>query len=264
MTDSLSVDRADHVVTLTLRRPEVLNALDEPLMAALFDTLGRCAEDDDVRAVVLAGEGRAFCAGADVSRIVQAAAEGGPARGAGIRRGMAPSIRLATRLLTFEKPLVAAVHGIAAGAGASIAVACDVVVMGPDASISFIFPKRGLVPDYGASWTVPRLVGMRTAQRLLLTGERVGAEEAVAMGLASEVAEGDVLQAARARAEEMAAGPGLATQMTKRLLMETMQAGIAEQVDREFSLQALALGTEDAIEGGMSFLEKRPPRFRWA
>lgn len=264
MTTHVRTETDGQVLTITLDRPEVLNALSWEMAADLAGVLADAAHDEAVRAVVLAGAGRGFCAGADVGGLMASVqTDEGPPGPAVIRDALrASSVPLAAAMAAFEKPLVAAVQGPCAGAGLGLAMACDVVVAGPDASFSVVFVRRGLVPDYGLTFLLPRLVGLRVARDLCLTGRTVGADEAVALGLASRRAD-DPLAVATEQAAVLARGAGVAIGLIKRLLASTFEAGHAEALDREFTAQSLCFASDDATEGMRSFLEKRPAEFQW-
>lgn len=264
MTAHLTTTTEGDVLVVTLDRPEVLNALSEEMAAGLLEVLSDAQDAPAVRAVVLTGAGRGFCAGADVAGLAASVrTDDGPPGPAALRAALrSRSVPLATAMTAFEKPLVAAVHGPCAGAGLGLAMACDVVVAGPAASFSAIFVKRGLVPDYGLTFLLPRLVGLRVARDLCLTGRAVGPDEAVALGLASRSAE-EPLVAALEEAGTLARGAGIAIGLTKRLLASSFEAGHAEALDREFTAQSVCFVSEDAAEGMRSFLEKRPAEFRW-
>jgi 2-(1,2-epoxy-1,2-dihydrophenyl)acetyl-CoA isomerase len=257
------VDTRDNVTTVTLRRPEALNALDEATTLALVDLFGRLEHDDNTRVIILTGEGRAFCAGADVGGMVaDLGAHPGPAEMRQLTR-RAPE-KLALALHALDKPLIAAVNGPAAGAGAAIAVSADVTIMAHDAMLSFLFVHRGLVPDFGSTWLLPRMVGLRTARRLCLFGEQLGADEALRLGVVDRVvAPGDLLEEAHIVAEQLAASAGVAVRLTKRLLADSFTSDFATAVDREFTAQALCFASADAAEGMSAFLEKRQPTFAW-
>ena len=253
---------AGPVATVTLDRPEVLNAFDAPMVDALLRVLGALADDDDVRAVVLTGAGRGFCAGADVASLVEMT--GGfdttPAR---LQQVMLDGNGgLAQALWNFPTPVVAAVNGPAAGAGAAMALSCDAVVCASSASLVFAFVHRGLVPDFATTWLLPRLVGLRLARRLLLTGARVPAAEALAIGLVDDVvADEDLPAAAAALAQTLAEGPAVALRLTKHLLGRAFEIDHATAVHDEFTAQALCFTTADAAEGALSFQQRRPPQF---
>ena len=258
----IGVETSDWITTVTLRRPEALNALDQEMTLALVELFEQLNDDDATRVIILTGEGRGFCAGADVGAMAERVGDGRPADFLQYaRRG---SAKLARTLYHLDKPLVAAVNGAAAGAGAAVAITADVTVMADSAMLSFLFVHRGLVPDYGATWLLPRLVGLRTARRLCLFGERLGADEAFRLGLVDRVvAPTDLQVEARLIAEQLAAGAGVALRLTKRLLGESFDHDHASAVDREFTAQSLCFASADAAEGMSAFLEKRPPEFTW-
>ncbi|HVM20984.1 MAG TPA: enoyl-CoA hydratase-related protein [Egibacteraceae bacterium] len=251
------------ITTVTLRRPEALNALDAMMTAELTGVLHDLQHDDATRVIVLTGEGRGFCAGADLSGVADLAGSAPtPAQLRQLTRRDAA--RLARTLYETEKPIVAAVNGPAAGAGAAIAVSADVTVMADTAMLSFLFVERGLVPDYGATWLLPRLVGLRTARRLCLFGERLRADEALRLGLVDGVVPHEqLLDEALGVAQRLVDGPGVALGLTKRLLAEAFDSDHASAIDREFTAQSICLTTEDAVEGMTAFLQKRSPQFRW-
>lgn len=261
MTERIRLDRDGAVLTITLNRPEVLNAFDAQMTAELLGALADVRGDRAVRAVVLTGTGRAFCAGADVAGLVDAA-EGGASPPALRAAMLTRNADLVRTLWDLDRPIVAAVNGVAAGAGASMVVACDVALMAESASIAFLFARRGLVPDYGATWVLPRLVGLRAARRLCLFGERVDAHEAAALGLVDRVvADDDLAEEAAALARRLAEGPTTALGLTRRLLATSFERGLSEAVEAEFTAQALCFATSDASEGAAAFVAKRPPRF---
>lgn len=252
------------MLTVTLDRPERLNALDEAMAGELLGLLTEARHDDGVRALVLTGAGRGFCAGADVGDIAAAAADGDLSP-AGLRQSLRRrNVPLALALLGFDKPVVAAVNGPCAGAGIGIALACDLLVASEAATFSVAFVRRGLVPDYATTFLLPRLVGLRVARELCLLGDRFDAARAERLGLVTEVvAPAALLPTAHAYARRFAEGAGVALRLTKQLLSDPFQGDAAAALEREFTAQALCLASEDAVEGARSFLEKRPPRFAW-
>ena len=252
-----------YVLTVTLNQPQRLNALTRAMAADLRRLLEDAQSDEAVRVVVLTGAGRGFCAGADLSEVAGLA--GGDQRPGSMRHLMLEEAgRLAHTLYTFDKPVIAAVNGPAAGAGAALALAADVTIMAEDASVSFLFTRRGLVPDYGSTWLLPRLVGLRTARRLCLFGDAVGAAEALQLGLVDQVVPAaGVAGAARDVARRFADGPGVALRLTKRLLGDSFSTDVGAAIDREFTAQALCFASADATEGATAFLQKRPPAFTW-
>lgn len=261
--DLIGVSTTDWVTTLELRRPDALNALDEAMTLELEGLLTHLEHDDATRVIVLTGQGRGFCAGADVDAMAAAAGED-PAPAQMRQQMRRASARLARTLYQTEKPIVAAVNGAAAGAGAAIAVGADVTIMADTAVLSFLFIDRGLVPDYGSTWLLPRLVGLRTARRLCLFGDKLRADEALRLGLIDGVVpHAELLDEAYGVATRLASGAGVALRLTKRLLAESFDVDHATAVDREFTAQALCFASDDAREGMRAFLQKRPPAFGW-
>jgi 2-(1,2-epoxy-1,2-dihydrophenyl)acetyl-CoA isomerase len=265
MTDHEHVltERRGPVLTVTLNRPERLNAFDSRMSEELLDVVRTAELDDRVRVVLLTGAGRGFCAGADVSGLASLARGGGSP--ASVREGLrASSVPVARALLEFEKPMVAAVNGPCAGAGVGIALACDVVVASEAATFTIAFVRRGLVPDYGVTYLLPRLIGLRAARELCLLGDTIDAAQADSLGMVTTVVtRGTLMDVAAEYAERLAEGAGVALRLTKRLLAGSYASGVGEAVDAESSAQALAFGSADAAEGAAAFLEKRPARFTW-
>jgi 2-(1,2-epoxy-1,2-dihydrophenyl)acetyl-CoA isomerase len=242
------------VLTITLNRPDVLNAFDAAMHKALAAALSE-AREADVRAVVLTGAGRGFCVGQDLSEFREEAGDI-----AARLRGTYNRNVLALRAL--EKPVIAAVNGPAAGAGLSFACACDLRVASDGASFVPAFINIGLVPDTGGSYFVARLLGYARAFEWLASGRRLTAAEAHAWGLVSEVVEQDALaERAAELAGSLAAMPTRGIGMTKRLLDRAETASLAEHLEWEAQLQAAATKSEDFREGVAAFLEKRKPRF---
>ena len=243
------------VQTITLNRPEVLNAFNAAMHRALQAALKEAARDEEVRAVVITGAGRGFCVGQDLTEFREAPGDIGDR----LRAGYHPTI-LALR--TLEKPVLAAVNGPAAGAGLSLALACDLRVAADSASFVPAFVSIGLVPDSGGTFLTRRLLGYARAFEWLATGRKLTAAEAHAWGLVSEVVEADrLVERTAALAAELAALPTRAIGMTKRLLDRAETATLEEQLELEAQLQSVATKTDDFREGVAAFLEKRPPRF---
>jgi 2-(1,2-epoxy-1,2-dihydrophenyl)acetyl-CoA isomerase len=252
----VETSRDGAVLTITLNRPDVLNALNAAMHAGLAAALKEAARDDDVRAVVLTGAGRGFCVGQDLSEFREAPGDIGDR----LRSAYHPNV-LAIRSL--EKPVIAAVNGAAAGAGVSFACACDIRIAADSATFVPAFINIGLVPDSGGTYFVTRLLGPARAFEWLASGRRLSAAEAHAWGVVSEVVEADALmQRAAQLAAELAALPTRGIGMTKRLIDHTLTARLPEQLEREAQLQAAATLTHDFREGVDAFLEKREPRFR--
>jgi 2-(1,2-epoxy-1,2-dihydrophenyl)acetyl-CoA isomerase len=243
------------VLTITLNRPDVLNAFNADMHRALAAAL-KDARDPEVRAVVLTGAGRGFCVGQDLTEFREAPGD----IGSRLRDNYHPNIR-AIRAL--EKPVLAAVNGAAAGAGMSIACACDLRIAADSASFIPAFINIGLIPDSGGSYFVTRILGPARAFEWLASGKKLTAAEAHAWGLVSEVVETDALTARAAEvAAQLADLPTRGIGMTKRLLDNAADATLEEQLEREAQLQTAATQTEDFREGVAAFLEKRPPRFK--
>lgn len=245
--------RHDAVLEIVLNRPDRLNALDEATLEALARALER-AEDASVRAVLLRGEGRAFSAGQDLRE----AGAGGLDYQEHLRRYN----RVVLQLRRLAKPVVAAVHGVAAGAGLALALACDVRVLGRDTRLTTAFARIALVPDSGMTYTLPRTVGWGRAFELLALSPELSAEEAQRYGLANRVVDEErVLEEARALAARLAEGPTRVYGLIKHALDESARLGLEEVLELEAQLQKLAGEGADHEEGVRAFLEKRPPRF---
>jgi 2-(1,2-epoxy-1,2-dihydrophenyl)acetyl-CoA isomerase len=251
---AVETTREGGVLTITLNRPDVLNAFNADLHRALAAAL-RDARGEDVRAVVITGAGRGFCVGQDLTEFREAAGDI-----AGRLRGSYHPNILAIRAL--EKPVIAAVNGPAAGAGLSLACACDLRLASDQATFVPAFINIGLVPDSGSTYLVRRLLGTARAFEWMTSGRRLTAAEAHAWGLVSEVVEADRLQARTAKlAGELAALPTRGIALTKRLFDHAEHTTLEEQLELEAQLQAAATRTHDFAEGVAAFLEKRAPRF---
>ncbi len=254
MADEVLTARAGTVLTITLNRPEVFNACNRALHAALREALDEAA-DPDVRAVVVTGAGRGFCSGQDLKEFSELPG--------GIRDALEetyhPNIR-AIRAL--EKPVVAAINGPVAGAGLSLACACDVRIASEHATFVPGFIGIGLIPDAGGSWFVHRLLGFARAFEWMVSNRRLGADDALAWGLVSEVAAADDFAP---RVEELAGWyAGLPTRgvaLTKQLFEHAYTASLEEQLELEAELQQAATSTEDFGEGVQAFIDKRTPKF---
>jgi len=245
------------VATITLNRPEVLNALNAELLAALRAAVDQAAQDEGVRAVVLTGAGRGFSAGADLgARQGNANADSGD-----LLRARYHPLILALR--SMPKPVITAVNGVAAGAGMSIALAGDVVLAARSASFMQAFSKIGLVPDAGSTYFVPRLAGELRARALAILAEKLDAEEAQRIGLVWKVYETEALAGeADKLARHLASMPTQAYAMIKEALNATYQNDLAAQLELEATLQSRACRTEDFREGVTAFVEKRAPKFK--
>jgi 2-(1,2-epoxy-1,2-dihydrophenyl)acetyl-CoA isomerase len=257
MANEVLTARDGAVLTITLNRPDVYNAFNRDLHAALAEALEEAA-DPEVRAVVITGAGRGFCSGQDLKEFQEIPQDGGIR--ARLEETYHPNIR-AIRAL--EKPVLAAVNGACAGAGLSLACACDVRIASSAASFVPGFIGIGLVPDSGGSWFIHRLLGFARAFEWMVSNRRLEPDEAHAWGLVSEVVDGEAFAEQVAELASWYAGlPTRGVAMTKQLFEHAFTASLEEQLELEAELQQAATGTEDFAEGVQAFLEKRPPDFR--
>lgn len=256
MADGLRVEIDGAVATLTLDRPAALNALTVPLKVALLDALTSIAVDRAIRAVILTGAGRAFCAGQDLAERDDPAAAPLDVE---LRERYHPIIRA---LRAMDQPVIAAVNGVAAGAGASLTFACDLRIAATEARFVLAFGRIGLVPDSGATWFVPRLLGAARASEMALLGETLDADDALHLGLVTRVVPGDtLLDEARAMADRLAAAAPGAIAATKHALERSWSIDLDAALEDEARLQGIAGASSDHAEGLAAFREKRPARF---
>jgi len=255
-------ETAGGIARLTLNKPDRLNALSWGTWAEIESAIAAADSDDEVRAVVITGEGRGFSAGTDLTG--QGTEDQWPARPYAGRTARTRSRYLGTsNVYHCKKPTIAAVNGVAVGAGFSLAMACDIRVASEAARFSAIFVKRAIVADTGCTWFLPRLVGMERALEMMYTGRMVGAEEALRIGLVSEAVPHDRLaERVTELATSIARGPSLAVELNKRLAQEGLTRGLDDQIELEQFLQGYTHNSEDAVEGRNSFLEKREPVFK--
>jgi 2-(1,2-epoxy-1,2-dihydrophenyl)acetyl-CoA isomerase len=260
MSNVLLVDRSGGVTTLTLNRPESMNSLSAELKEALLAALAEAAADPAVRAVVLTGSGRGFCAGQDLAEHAELLAGGGPNSALDTVRAHYSPIALA--LAGLPKPVIAAVNGTAAGAGASLAFACDLRVVSTEAKFLLAFANVGLGLDTGASWTLPRLVGAGRALELSLLAQPFGADVAQQYGLVTALVEPDqVLAVAQAQAARLAAGPSVAYAAIKQAIGFSATHDLAESLENEAVQQAIAGAAQDHAAAVAAFLDHRKPVF---
>ena len=250
----------ENVATITLNRPERLNALSPQLRLDLKNALEVADTSNEVRAIIITGAGRGFCSGGDVKAMNEANESGtaGP-----LNDKIAPvrdQVVLAMR--NADKPVIAAVNGPAVGAGMNIALACDIRVASDTARFGQTFSRRGLHPDWGGTYFLPRIVGMAKACELIWSGKMIDAEEALHLGIVSEVTEpGVLLETAQALALSFAAGPPIAIRLAKRAMYRAMDSSLREALEFETYAQNICRDTEDAKEGIRAFVEKRDPDF---
>lgn len=259
--ETIAAATADGVYTITLNRPDAMNAYSEAMAKELQAALKVAQRDDEIRCLVLTGAGRAFSAGQDLQEIKACYNGDAPPLDFGkhLRKQYTPLI---TKLMTLEKPIIAAVNGIAAGAGASFAFACDLRVAAENAAFLMAFVNIGLIPDSGATQTLIRHLGYGRAAELCMLGEKLSAEDALKWGLVNRVVPAEKLQEeTHALAKKLASMPTRAIGLTKRALNHAYRATLDEQLEYEAFLQGTAGQTGDHIEGVKAFLEKRKPTF---
>ena len=259
--DLVRYEVADGVATLTLNRPERLNTISGPMLGQLSQRLLEADNDRSVRAIILTGEGRAFCAGLDLQDASSGTGIGGGGGGGGFNafdlRNAPPNV-----LHNIDTPTICALNGGAAGYGMDMALGCDMRIAAESSKLAAAFTKRGIVPESGGTWFLPRMIGWAKASELIFTGRTLSAKECLDWGLVNSVVpDASLMDEARALATEIAANAPLAVQASKRMMRQGLGEPFDEHVDRVY-LQLLPLfRTKDFQEGMRSFLEKRPPTF---
>jgi 2-(1,2-epoxy-1,2-dihydrophenyl)acetyl-CoA isomerase len=258
--ETLVVDKKEHVERITLNRPEALNAINEKMGEELNAVFREADRDETTRCLVITGAGRAFCAGEDVAGLKERYGGGShPSLGDHLRKKYHPLIM---RLRNMEKPIVGRLNGIAAGSGASIALACDIRVASEEAGLKQAFIGVGLVPDSGSSYFLSRLVGPGRALELIMTGRTVGAKEAESLGLVHRVVPmKDLDSTVDQIAQELAMGPTRALGLSKRVVNRVGGLELSDALEYEATNQDIAGRTEDHLEAVRAFLEKRKPKF---
>ncbi len=253
----------DGIATITLNRPERMNAISGPMLAKLSQDLLKANADPKVRVVLLTGAGRAFCVGLDLVDATQGSGIGSASQAQAVSVNLDLRNTPPTILFNLDKPTICALNGAAAGYGLDTALGCDIRIMGESSKLAAAFVKRGVVPESGGTWLLPRLVGWSKAAELIFTGRTLSAADSLALGLASEVVpDADLMTRARAVAAEIAANAPLAVQSAKRLMRMGMEETFNDHVHHVY-LQFLQLvRTQDFREGMTSFLEKRPADFQ--
>lgn len=260
MSYSILTESKGPALHIVLNRPEVFNAFNDDMGERFLDAL-RLARSDTVRCVVITGAGKAFCAGEDLRALADHYASGSPPDHAEIlRRRYNPAIE---SIRSLDKPVIAGINGVAAGAGVSLALACDLRVIAQGAKLALAFSKVGLVPDSGATWLLPKYLGVGRAMELALSGEPITAEKALELGLVNKViTESDFSDAVGEFADSLAAGPTKAFALTKDLIWKAAGGHLKEHLSQEADAQRQAGSTEDHLEGVAAFGEKRPASFR--
>ncbi len=257
--ESTSIKFSVHesVAQIILNRPDKFNSFNREMALALQTSLDHCASEKNIRAILITGEGKAFCAGQDLG---EAGDSGGPGIKKIVEEHYNPIIK---KIRTIEKPVVCAVNGVAAGAGANIALACDIVVAGSSAAFIQAFSKIGLIPDSGGTFMLPRLIGWQRASALMMLGEKVTAAEAQQMGMIFKIIEDSKLEEESMKiATTLSHMPTKGIGLTKKLLNESSFNSLEKQLDLERDLQVEAAKTYDYNEGVKAFLEKRKPIFK--
>jgi len=253
----LIISKGKGVAILKFNRPEVFNSFNQKMAFAFQKALDDCEKDETVRCIVITGEGKAFCAGQDLA---EATDPNGPELKSIVQEHYNPII---VRLRNIEKPIIAAVNGVAAGAGANIALACDIVLAKESASFIQAFSKIGLIPDSGGTFILPRLVGLQKASALMMTGEKVMAIEAAAMNMIHKaIPDEDFELKVKELSENLAQMPTLGLGLTKRALNQSLTNNLADQLEVEGKLQTEAGQSYDFKEGTAAFIEKRKPAFK--
>jgi enoyl-CoA hydratase/carnithine racemase len=250
----------DQIATVTLNNPDMRNALTADVSAGIVEALDHI-EGSDARVVVFEGAGTAFCAGGDINTMMEGLSRDVPAwqKAEEVMRSLHRAIE---RIVRFPLPTVAKIDGQAFGAGASLAIACDIQVAREDVEMSFAFRKVGLAVDSGTSWMLPRLVGENLAKRLVLTGQVFTAAEAEEMGVVTDAVPEEAFEETAAEiVAEIATGPTVGLKISKRLLRQNATKSLTEALDDEATAQALALGTRDHEEGASAFMERRDAEF---
>lgn len=255
--DCLRIDVKNAVARIYLNRPEVYNAFNRTMALELIQALSQIEEHNSIRCIVISGEGKAFCAGQDLEEAID---EKGPGLKTILEEHYNPIIR---KVRTIQKPVIAAVNGVAAGAGANLALACDLIVAAESASFIQAFSKIGLIPDSGGTYFLPRLVGLARASGLMMTGEKISARAAFDFGMIYKVWPDEEFNSNLDKlADQISAMPTKALLLTRTLLNSSMNNTLEQQLEQELKYQLEASGTYDFKEGVHAFLEKRKPEFK--
>jgi 2-(1,2-epoxy-1,2-dihydrophenyl)acetyl-CoA isomerase len=250
-------EQKNNVLVLKLNRPDKFNSFNREMALQLISLLDAAEKEKSIRAVIITGEGKAFCAGQDLGEAMDP-------NGPGIKKIVEEHYNpIILRIRNIEKPVIAAVNGVAAGAGANIALACDIVYAGKSASFIQAFSKIGLIPDSGGTYTLPRLVGLNLASALMITGDKLSAEDARNFGMVYKVFEdGELFDKSLEAVNTIASMPTKAIGMTKRLLNQTYNNDLEQQLNLERDIQVESAKSYDYKEGVKAFLEKRKPEFK--
>ena len=255
--NSILTEEKNNVLVVTLNRPEKLNCFNREMALQLISILDKAENNNNIRAIIITGMGKAFCAGQDLSEAIDP-------NGPGIKKIVGEHYNpIILKIRSIEKPIIAVINGVAAGAGANIALACDIIYASKSASFIQAFSKIGLIPDSGGTYTLPRLVGFNLASALMISGDKLSADDAKNFGIVYKVFdEENLMELSIASAIKIAAMPTKAIGLTKRLLNKTYSNSLEQQLLLEKNLQIEAANTLDYKEGVNAFLEKRNPNFK--
>ena len=255
--NSILTEEKNNVLVVTLNRPEKLNCFNREMALQLISVLDKAENNNNIRAIIITGMGKAFCAGQDLSEAIDP-------NGPGIKKIVGEHYNpIIIKIRSIEKPIIAVINGVAAGAGANIALACDIIYASKSASFIQAFSKIGLIPDSGGTYTLPRLVGFNLASALMITGDKLSADDAKNFGIVYKVFDDEnLMELSIASAIKIAAMPTKAIGLTKRLLNKTYTNSLEQQLVLEKNLQIEAANTLDYKEGVNAFLEKRNPNFK--
>lgn len=258
MNLSIETQVETQVAYLRFNRPEVFNSFNREMALRFQDELDSCQADDDIRCIVITGNGKAFCAGQDLKEVTT------PDENPGFKKILEEHYNpIVERIRKIEKPVVASVNGVAAGAGANIALACDIVIASEAASFIQAFSKIGLIPDSGGTFFLPRLIGFQKASALMMLGDKVSAEDAEKLGMVYRICPPEKLEEeVSVIAKKLAKMPTQALGYTKRLLNESMSNDLGQQLAMESKLQIISAQSDDYKEGVAAFIEKRRPIFK--
>ena len=258
MNNSIELKTENQIAFITLNRPEVFNSFNQEMAYLMQDTLDICAKDDNVRAIVITGYGKAFCAGQDIGEITN------PELNPGFRKILDDHYNpIIKKIRSIEKPIIGAINGVAAGAGANIALACDIVLASENASFIQAFSKIGLIPDSAGTFFLPRLIGIQKATALMMLGDKVSAIDALNMGMIYKIFPAGLFEEeVLAVATILANMPTKALGLTKRLMNNSLTNNLEQQLQLESDLQIEASSTNDYSEGVSAFVEKRKPVFK--
>ena len=255
--NSILTEEKNNVLVVTLNRPEKLNCFNREMALQLISVLDKAENNNNIRAIIITGMGKAFCAGQDLSEAIDP-------NGPGIKKIVGEHYNpIIIKIRSIEKPIIGVINGVAAGAGANIALACDIIYASKSASFIQAFSKIGLIPDSGGTYTLPRLVGFNLASALMISGDKLSADDAKNFGIVYKVFdEENLMELSIASAIKIAAMPTKAIGLTKRLLNKTYTNSLEQQLLLEKNLQIEAANTSDYKEGVNAFLEKRSPYFK--